>query len=51
VVKRRGSPVEPREIEKKLKLNGSRELTVVLTRSSGVLIAVICEPVGGTDVA
>lgn len=44
VIKRRGSPVEPEEIEKKLKLKGDREVTVVLTRSSGRSMAILCQP-------
>jgi len=45
IVKKRGVPFEPREIEKKLKTKGRRELVLVLTRFSDKLHALICVPV------
>ena len=41
VVKKRGTAVEPDVLRDKLKLTGSREVTVVLTRSAGRQIAMI----------
>jgi hypothetical protein len=45
VVKKRGTAVEPEALRKQLKLSGSREMTVVLTRSRGRQIALIVSPV------
>jgi SAM-dependent methyltransferase len=47
VVKKRGTAVEPEELRRRLKLTGSREVTVVLTRSAGRQIALVVEPVVG----
>ena len=44
VVKKRGTAVEPDVLRKQLKLTGSREVTVVLTRSSGRQIAMVVRP-------
>lgn len=44
VVKKRGTAVEPDVLRKQLKLSGSREATVVLTRSAGRQIAMIVRP-------
>ena len=41
VVKKRGTAVEPDLLRKQLKLTGSREVTVVLTRSAGRQIAMV----------
>lgn len=41
VVKKRGTAVEPETLRRQLKLTGSREVTVVLTRSAGRQIAMI----------
>ncbi len=41
VVKKRGTAVEPEVLRRQLKLTGSREVTVVLTRSSGRQIALV----------
>jgi hypothetical protein len=46
VVKKRGTAVQPEALRKQLKLTGSREVTVVLTRSAGRQIALIAQPVG-----
>ncbi len=45
VVKKRGSPLEPQELERALKLKGppTKELIVVLTHIQGVHSAIICE--------
>ena len=43
VVKKRGTAVEPDILRKQLKLTGSREVTVVLTRSAGKQIVLIVE--------
>jgi SAM-dependent methyltransferase len=45
VVKKRGTAVEPDQLRKQLKLTGSREVTVVLTRAAGKQIAMVVEPV------
>jgi SAM-dependent methyltransferase len=45
VVKKRGTAVEPEQLRKQLKLTGSREVTVVLTRAAGRQIAMVVEPV------
>ncbi len=44
VVKKRGTAVEPDVLRKQLKLTGSREVTVVLTRSAGRQIAMVVRP-------
>ena len=44
VVKKRGSPVLPEELQKKLKLTGSREIVVVLTHLEGRPGIIICLP-------
>ena len=44
VVKKRGTAVEPEVLRKQLKLTGSREVTVVLTRAAGRQIAMIVRP-------
>ena len=44
VVKKRGTAVEPEVLRKQLKLAGSREVTVVLTRSAGRQIAMVVRP-------
>jgi SAM-dependent methyltransferase len=44
VVKKRGTAVEPEVLRKQLKLTGSREVTVVLTRQQGKQIAMIVRP-------
>ena len=44
VVKKRGTAVEPEQLRKQLKLTGTREVTVVLTRAAGRQIAMIVQP-------
>ena len=44
VVKKRGTAVEPDVLRKQLKLTGSREVTVVLTRAAGTQIAMVVRP-------
>jgi len=44
VVKKRGTAVEPEVLRRQLKLDGSREVTVVLTRQAGRQIAMIVLP-------
>jgi SAM-dependent methyltransferase len=44
VVKKRGTAVEPETLRKQLKLTGSREVTVVLTRAAGRQIVLIVQP-------
>ncbi len=44
VVKKRGTAVEPEVLRRQLKLSGSREVTVVLTRSAGRQVALIVDP-------
>ncbi|MCW2586580.1 MAG: hypothetical protein JWN55_2096 [Frankiales bacterium] len=45
VVKKRGTAVEPESLRKQLKLTGSREVTVVLTRQAGRQVALVVQPV------
>ena len=44
VVKKRGTAVEPEVLRRQLKLTGSREVTVVLTRSAGRQVALVVRP-------
>ena len=44
VVKKRGTAVEPELLRRRLAMSGSREVTVVLTRSAGAQIALIVRP-------
>ena len=44
VVKKRGTAVEPEVLRKQLRLTGSREVTVVLTRSAGRQVAMVVRP-------
>jgi hypothetical protein len=44
VVKKRGTAVEPEVLRKQLKLTGSREVTVVLTRAAGRQVAMVVRP-------
>lgn len=47
VVKKRGTAVEPDLLRKQLKLTGSREVTIVLTRAAGRQVALIVRPSPG----
>jgi hypothetical protein len=47
VVKKRGTAVEPEELRRRLKLDGSREVTVVLTRAAGRQVAMVVRAVPG----
>jgi hypothetical protein len=51
VVKKRGTAVEPETLRRQLKLTGSREVTVVLTRSAGRQIAMVVAPLVSPDAA
>lgn len=42
IVKKRGSPIEPQELQKKLKLTGTREMIVVLTHLAGHPGIILC---------
>ena len=44
VVKKRGTAVEPETLRRQLKLSGTREVTVVLTRQAGSQVALIVAP-------
>ena len=44
VVKKRGTAVEPDVLRKQLKLTGTREVTVVLTRAAGAQVALVVRP-------
>jgi SAM-dependent methyltransferase len=44
VVKKRGTAVEPEVLRKQLKLTGTREVTVVLTRAAGAQVALVVRP-------
>ncbi|HSR48715.1 MAG TPA: class I SAM-dependent methyltransferase [Anaerolineales bacterium] len=45
-IKRRGSPVEPEAIERRLKLRGGREGILILTRVAGASFMLLAEPLG-----
>jgi SAM-dependent methyltransferase len=45
VIKKRGTAVEPESFRKQLRLTGSQERTLVLTRAAGKQIALIASPV------
>jgi SAM-dependent methyltransferase len=45
VVKKRGSPLDPQEFERMLRLDGTERRTVVLTRAAGRPVAIICTDV------
>lgn len=45
IVKKRGVPFEPEEVERRMKLSGSRELVLVLTRICGKAWALLCRAV------
>jgi SAM-dependent methyltransferase len=45
VVKKRGTAVEPEQLRRRLRLTGSREVTVVLTRTAGRQTALVVRPV------
>ena len=47
VVKKRGTAVEPDVLRRQLGLRGSREVTVVLTRSAGAQVAMVVRRAGG----
>jgi SAM-dependent methyltransferase len=49
VVKKRGTAVEPDTLRRQLKLTGTREVTVVLTRARGRQVAMIVRPLPTTD--
>jgi hypothetical protein len=44
VVKKRGTAVEPEQLRRQLRLTGSREVTVVLTRCAGRQVAMMVQP-------
>ena len=44
VVKKRGTAVEPDVLRRQLKLTGSREVTIVLTRAAGRQVAMVVQP-------
>ncbi|WP_336920764.1 class I SAM-dependent methyltransferase [Aquipuribacter sp. SD81] len=45
-VKRRGSPLDPEELRRALRLSGDGEATVVLTRRAGERVVLVCDPLG-----
>lgn len=49
VVKKRGTAVEPETLRKQLRLTGTREVTVVLTRQAGSHVAMVVRPLGSED--
>ena len=49
VVKKRGTAVEPEQLRKQLRLTGSREVTVVLTRCAGRQTVLIVEPIRAVE--
>lgn len=46
-VKKRGSPIEPEELRRALRLQGDNEATVVLTRARGERIVLVVQPLTG----
>ncbi len=47
-VKKRGSPIDPQEFERMMRLEGHGHRTVVLTRVQGRPAAIICREIGDT---
>jgi hypothetical protein len=45
VVKKRGSPLDPQQFAKQLRLQGTETITVVLTRVLGQPSVILCQPV------
>jgi hypothetical protein len=45
-IKKRGSPLEPSQLRRDLKLHGTAELTIILTRVAGAPTVLLCSPVG-----
>ncbi|HEX6289433.1 MAG TPA: class I SAM-dependent methyltransferase [Herpetosiphonaceae bacterium] len=45
VIKKRGSPIDPQVLEKQLRLQGQRALTIILTHVQGQPSVLLCEPV------
>jgi len=50
-IKKRGSPLEPTALARDLRLDGSEERVLVLTRAQGRHIAIICRPLGAPETA
>lgn len=50
IIKKRGIPFEPDEIEKRLRVEGNRELVLILTSIMDKIWAFICEPVKEVEV-
>lgn len=44
-IKKRGSPLDPDQLRRQLRLAGDAELTLVLTRVAGAPTALLCQPV------
>jgi hypothetical protein len=49
VVKKRGTAVEPETLRRQLRLTGSREVTLVLTRQAGRQVALVVRPLPSKD--
>jgi SAM-dependent methyltransferase len=45
-IKKRGSALEPSQLRKDLRLTGSEEMTIILTRVAGAPTVLFCQPVG-----
>jgi SAM-dependent methyltransferase len=45
-IKKRGSALEPSQLRKDLRLSGSEEATIILTRVAGAPTVLLCQPVG-----
>jgi hypothetical protein len=43
-IKKRGSALEPSQLRRDLKLHGSGELTIILTRVAGAPTVLLCSP-------
>jgi hypothetical protein len=44
-IKKRGSPLDPDQLRRQLRLSGDAEMTLVLTRVAGAPTALLCQPV------
>jgi hypothetical protein len=45
-IKKRGSALDPAQLRRDLRLSGSSEMTIVLTRVAGAPTVLLCQPVG-----
>ena len=48
-IKKRGSPLDPDELRRQLKLTGTESIVVILTRIQGRPVVILADPVAGAD--